>query len=72
MKKALSRLISNSKIDNLYNFGLKNGALGGKLLGAGGGGFLLFYVDSHKMNHFKKNEKKNIILPVTFSEKVQK
>ena len=38
-KKALSRLISNSKIDNLYNFGLKNGALGGKVLGAGGGGF---------------------------------
>ena len=69
-KKALSRLISNSKIDNLYNFGLKNGALGGKLLGAGGGGFLLFYVDSHKMKKFKKKmKKKNIILPVTFSEK---
>ena len=47
-KKELSKLITNQKIDDLYNFGLKNGALGGKLLGAGGGGFLMFY--SNKPN----------------------
>ena len=47
-KKELSKLISTKKIDDLYMFGLKNGALGGKLLGAGGGGFLLFYVDTKK------------------------
>ena len=49
--------MSNSTIDNIYNFALKNGALGGKLIGAGGGGFLLFYANNP--NRFKKsNEKK--------------
>ena len=35
--------MTNSQIDNIYNFGIENGALGGKVVGAGGGGFLLFY-----------------------------
>ncbi len=35
--------MSNQKIDETYDFALKNGALGGKLIGAGGGGLLLFY-----------------------------
>lgn len=43
-KKELASGITNDKIDYYYNLALKNGALGGKLLGAGGGGFLLFYV----------------------------
>ena len=42
LKKQTSNTISNKAIDNLYNVGLKNGAWGGKLLGAGGGGFMLF------------------------------
>lgn len=42
-KKELTEKISNPKIDELYDIALKNGATGGKLLGAGGGGFLLFY-----------------------------
>lgn len=42
-KKKLSKKISNSGIDDLYDLGIKSGALGGKILGAGGGGFLLFY-----------------------------
>ena len=33
---------------------MKNGALGGKLLGAGGGGFVLFIVPDHNLNRFKK------------------
>ena len=37
-----SKKMSNSTIDNIYNFALKNGALGGKLIGAGGGGFYYF------------------------------
>jgi len=45
LKKTLSDEISSSKIDEYYNKALKFGALGGKLLGAGGGGFLLFYVE---------------------------
>jgi len=43
LKKQLSDSISTSDIDRWYETGLKNGALGGKLLGAGGGGFLVFY-----------------------------
>lgn len=42
-KKKLSKKISNTVIDDLYEVGISNGALGGKILGAGGGGFLLFY-----------------------------
>ena len=38
--------MSNTQINNYYNYAMKNGAVGGKLIGAGGGGFLLFYSDS--------------------------
>ena len=50
-KKELAAKISNQRIDHYYNLGIKNGAIGGKLLGAGGGGFLLFYVK--EQNHQK-------------------
>lgn len=43
LKKQLASGISNPMIDEAYETAMKNGALGGKLLGAGGGGFLLFY-----------------------------
>ena len=45
LKKSLSNKISNTNIDDIYSLAQKNGALGGKLLGAGGGGFLLFYCE---------------------------
>jgi len=47
-KKSITRLISNSDIDRLYEAALDAGARGGKILGAGGGGFLLFYCDAEK------------------------
>jgi D-glycero-alpha-D-manno-heptose-7-phosphate kinase len=43
-KRSLSKMITNTKIDDLYNAAIKAGALGGKILGAGGGGFVLFFV----------------------------
>ena len=43
-KKQLSNKVSNKTIDEIYDIGIKNGALGGKILGAGGGGFMLFIV----------------------------
>ena len=43
LKKSLSRSISNTKIDECYDRAIRAGAVGGKLLGAGGGGFLLFH-----------------------------
>ena len=42
-KKKRSGGMSNPKIDEWYELGMKNGAVGGKLVGAGGGGFLMFY-----------------------------
>ncbi|MBN2403118.1 MAG: GHMP kinase [Spirochaetes bacterium] len=54
LKQQLASKISNSDIDDLYAIGLKNGAVGGKLLGAGGGGFLLFYCDKEKQNKLRE------------------
>lgn len=45
LKKKLASKISNSKLDDYYDKALKAGAVGGKLLGAGGGGFFLFYCE---------------------------
>lgn len=51
-KKRRSGGMSNAKIDEWYEVGLKNGAVGGKLVGAGGGGFLMFYAtDRNKLRH---------------------
>jgi D-glycero-alpha-D-manno-heptose-7-phosphate kinase len=47
-KKRFTNKISSPKIDRLYELALKNGAVGGKLVGAGGGGFLLFYCEKNK------------------------
>ena len=45
LKKSLSNIISSREIDKYYDKARKAGAIGGKLLGAGGGGFLMFYVE---------------------------
>ena len=67
LKKKLSKSITNSKIDQLYNLALKNGALGGKLLGAGGGGFLLLYMHPKFRKKFLKSNKKLINVPFNFT-----
>jgi len=53
-KKSVSNKMSNSKIDDWYKLGLQNGALGGKVMGAGGGGFMLFCVENGKRKHLRK------------------
>ena len=68
-KKELSSTISNNKIDQLYSQFIKNGALGGKLLGAGGGGFLLLYIKNTKKNFFLKKFKNIVNIPFKFSDK---
>ena len=50
LKRSLSNKISNTDIDNIYSLAINNGALGGKLLGAGGGGFFLFYCNKEKQD----------------------
>ena len=44
LKRNFSKMISNNHLDDIYSGALANGALGGKLLGAGGGGYFVFYV----------------------------
>lgn len=54
LKKSITSAISTLNIDKYYELGMNNGALGGKLLGAGGGGFLLFYCEQHKQERLRK------------------
>ena len=57
-KKKRSSQMTNPLIEKLYSDALKNGAIGGKLVGAGGGGFLLFYChDARKLKNFFKHKK---------------
>jgi D-glycero-alpha-D-manno-heptose-7-phosphate kinase len=56
-KKKRSKSMSNGRIDEWYDLALGNGAIGGKLIGAGGGGFLMFYTeDKMKLRHVLMNE----------------
>jgi D-glycero-alpha-D-manno-heptose-7-phosphate kinase len=56
-KKKRSTAMSNPQIDKWYDIALANGALGGKLIGAGGGGFLMFYThEPKKLRHVMANE----------------
>jgi D-glycero-alpha-D-manno-heptose-7-phosphate kinase len=52
-KRSLNSAISNGLIDEYYERGIRAGALGGKLLGAGGGGFLLFFCEPHNQNRLR-------------------
>lgn len=54
LKRQVGSKITSGSIDDLYERGLKAGALGGKLLGAGGGGFLLFYVQPDKQKSVRE------------------
>jgi D-glycero-alpha-D-manno-heptose-7-phosphate kinase len=64
IKKKLSNRISNPFIDECYNHAKKNGALGGKIMGAGGGGFFMFYHNGNnteKTSFIKEMSKKGLI-----------
>ena len=64
IKKNFTKKISNSIINNLYQYALKKGALGGKLLGAGSGGFIFIIIKKKYHKNFLKNFDKNIIVKV--------
>ncbi|MEY8374762.1 GHMP kinase [Lachnospiraceae bacterium 56-18] len=53
-KRELASGVTNSRIDELYQCAMENGASGGKLLGAGGGGFLLFYCEKYKQKRLEE------------------
>ena len=54
LKKELADNISNPVLDKYYDKALKVGAIGGKVLGAGGGGFFLFYCEPKYQNDLRK------------------
>ena len=66
LKRSLTSKISNEKIDKIYSTGINAGALGGKLLGAGGGGFILFYVPKNKQKSVKTALKSKLFVPFRF------
>jgi D-glycero-alpha-D-manno-heptose-7-phosphate kinase len=67
IKRTLTQTITNSSIDEIYEAGLSAGALGGKLLGAGGGGFMLFFVPPECRNALRTRLKKLLCVPFNFS-----
>ena len=69
IKKSLTDVISSTEIDNYYQEALDSGAIGGKLLGAGAGGFLLFYVPNNNHLKFKRGMKHFVNIPFKFEEK---
>jgi D-glycero-alpha-D-manno-heptose-7-phosphate kinase len=69
IKRTLTQKISNASIDEIYQAGLDSGALGGKLLGAGGGGFMLFFVPPERREALRIRLKKLLCVPFTFSSK---
>lgn len=66
LKKQTGGAVSTDKIDILYNRGINAGALGGKLLGAGGGGFLVFYVPKEKQSNVMEEFKDLLYIPFEF------
>ena len=66
LKRQTGGAITTNSIDELYEKGIEAGALGGKLLGAGGGGFLLFYVTPEKRESVKNAMKNLLYVPFEF------
>lgn len=68
LKRQTGGSVSTDNIDNLYAGGIEAGALGGKLLGAGGGGFLIFYVQPEKQEAVKKAMSDLMYIPFKFED----
>jgi D-glycero-alpha-D-manno-heptose-7-phosphate kinase len=68
LKRQTGGAITTNSIDALYEKGITAGALGGKLLGAGGGGFLVFYVQSEKQAAVKEAMKDLLYVPFQFED----
>ncbi len=66
LKRSLVKGISNNDIDDIYKKGIEAGALGGKLLGAGGAGFILFYCPKDRQDSFRKKMKDFTETPFSF------
>jgi len=69
LKRSLTQKITTANIDEIYQAGLSAGALGGKLLGAGGGGFMLFYVPPERRAALRERLKNLLCVPFSFSNR---
>lgn len=69
LKRGITGRISNANIDSLYDRALRAGAIGGKLLGAGGGGFLLFYVEPEKQKQVREALDRLMYIPFHFENR---
>jgi D-glycero-alpha-D-manno-heptose-7-phosphate kinase len=69
IKRSLTQKITNANIDEIYDAGIDAGALGGKLLGAGGGGFMLFYVPPERRQALRTRLKRLLCVPIAFSNR---
>lgn len=69
IKRSLTQKISTPHIDEIYEAGRSAGALGGKLLGAGGGGFMLFFVPPERQAELRSRLAKLLCIPFRFSTK---
>jgi D-glycero-alpha-D-manno-heptose-7-phosphate kinase len=67
-KKSLSSNVSTSAIDEIYKRAIAAGALGGKILGAGGGGFILFFVPPEKQSAVRSSLAELIEVPFSFEQ----
>ncbi|WP_448216410.1 GHMP family kinase ATP-binding protein [Endozoicomonas sp. 2B-B] len=65
-KQSLSHLVSNSQIEEIYCKAIKAGAIGGKVIGAGGGGFMLFFVEPSKQESVRASLSNLIYVPFKF------
>jgi len=68
IKRSLTAHITNSWIDEVYEAGIEAGAIGGKLLGAGGGGFMLFFVTPELQHNVKEKLGKLLYVPFRFHD----
>ncbi len=66
LKRCLSNKVSTSQIDDIYETAMKNGALGGKILGAGGGGFILFFVRPGERERLRQSLGQLLHVPFRF------
>lgn len=69
LKRSLTHKITNASIDEIYEAGMSAGALGGKLLGAGGGGFMLFYVPPERREALRAKLRGLLCVPFSFSNR---
>ncbi len=69
LKRQVGAAVSTESIDGLYERGIKAGAIGGKLLGAGGGGFLLFYVPQEYQEAVRAELSELLYIPFKFENK---